>query len=115
MTDSRFSAPGKPATAFEHELLRLADSLEDPWVEVAGIVGLDATLLIMDRFERCLLSCPQRQAFIGRLHRTWLDMETLRLRRLRVPPKQVAEKLGIRPRSIRRRVVRALRRTPRRY
>lgn len=116
MKDNRFSTPGKPATEFEHDLLRNAEQkgLEDPWVEVAQLVGLDATLRIMDRFERCILSCPQRSTFIARLHRVWLDQESLRLHRARVSNREVAVKLNVTERSVPRRVARALRTAGRR-
>lgn len=110
MIDRRFSSPGQPATEFERDLLANAQALEDPWVEIVQIIGLDATLAVMDRFERCLLSCPQRSAFIGRLHRVWLDMETLRLRRARATNREIVQQLGITERSIRKRTSRALQR-----
>lgn len=115
MKDNRFSTPGKPATEFEHQLLDNAKALEDPWVEIAQLVGLDNALTIMDRFERCILSCPQRVTFVGRLHRVWLDQECLRLHRARVSNREVSHTLKVTERSVPRRVARALRAVGRRY
>lgn len=115
MKDNRFSTPGKPATEFEHQLLDNAKTLEDPWVEIAQLVGLDNTLTIMDRFERCILSCPQRATFVARLHRVWLDQECLRLHRARVSNREVSRTLKVTERSVPRRVARALRTVGRRY
>lgn len=107
--DSDFSRVGKPATAFERELLARAKALEDPWVEVAGIIGLDATLQVMDRFASCLLSIPSRDAFVRRLHTVHLDAEVLRLRREGKTNREVADLLSINERSVRKRKARALR------
>jgi hypothetical protein len=114
VTDPRFSRPGKPATTFEQELLRQSATLEDPWVEVASIIGLDATLAVMDRFARCLLSCPSRQAFVGRLLCVWQDQETLRLRRItpRLSNREIARRVGVPLETLRKRTARALKRVP---
>ena len=107
MADRRFSKQGQPATDFERDLLLQSQALEDPWVEIAQIIGLDAALAVMDRFERCLLSCPSRTAFITRMHRVWLDIETLRLRHKGAPNRRIVQQLGVTDRSIRKRVARA--------
>lgn len=109
MNDPEFSGVGKTATAFERELLARAASLEDPWVEVAGIIGLDATLQVMDRFASCLLSIPSRAAFVRRMYAVYLDGECLRLRREGLTNRQVAARLGINERTVRHRKARALR------
>ena len=105
MTDPEFSRVGKPATTFERELLARAKTLEDPWVEVASIIGLDATMQVMDRFASCLLSIPSRDAFVRRLYTVWLDAEILRLRRAGKTNREVAEMFGIHERCVRKRKV----------
>ena len=109
VTDPEFSRVGKPATTFERELLARAKTLEDPWVEVASIIGLDATMQVMDRFASCLLSIPSRDAFVRRLYTVWLDAEILRLRRAGKTNREVAEMFGIHERCVRKRKARALR------
>lgn len=110
MSDPKFSRPGQPATAFEHDLLRDASQLEDPWVEIAGIVGLDATLKVMDQFARCLLSCPPRDAFMARLLRVWQDQELVRLsrQRPRLSNGEIAQRVMMSRDNIRKRFPRAL-------
>ena len=110
--DDRFSRDGAPATDFERQLLARCRELEDPWREIADAVGLDAVLRIMDLFHSCHLTVPRRASFVARLHRVWLDAETLRMRRARVPDHEIAAKLEIKPRSIRRRLSRVLKRGP---
>ena len=112
VTDRKFSTVGKAASAFEHELLAHAAHLEDPWVEIAGIIGLDKTLLVMDRFARCLLSVPARDAFVARMHRVWLDDEVLRLSRIRprLSNADIESLLHIPRNSLRRKKARALKR-----
>lgn len=117
MIDRRFSSPGQLATDFERELLANAQALEDPWVEITQIIGLDATLAVMDRFERCLLSCPARDAFVKRLHRVWQETEILRL--LQVRPRltyaEIAKRVGMKRDTMIKRRSRALKRVhPRR-
>lgn len=112
MTDRRFSTPGKPCTDFERELLEQACDLEDPWVEIAQMVGLDVTVVIMDRFERNLLSCPARRAFMSRLHRVWVD-KAIRQMRVTSPGisyREISQRLGVTEGSLRKRNFRATRR-----
>ena len=114
MADKRFSAPGKPATEFEHDLLRSVTQLEDPWADIARMIGLDNTLRVMDRFARCQLSCPPRQAFIRRLAVVWQETEVLRLlqQRPRIPDREIAASVGISRECLRKRRARALKRPP---
>lgn len=110
MTDPTFSRPGQLPTAFEQELLDNAAQLEDPWVEIAGIAGLDATLRIMDSFARCLLSCPPRDVFVQRMLRVWQDQELVRLssHRPRIPKSEIARRVCMSSDNIRKRLPRAI-------
>lgn len=114
MTDQRFSALGKPASEFEHDLLANSEELEDVWVEISGIVGIDHAMAIMDRFSGCLLSVPKRSDFVKRMYRVFVDREVLRLRkhRPRMSNAEISTTLGVSERSIRRRLSRVLRRGP---
>lgn len=114
MADKRFSTPGKPATEFEHGLLENSDALEDPWCDIARVIGLDNTLLVMDRFAHCQLSCPSRDAFVQRLHRVWQDVETQRLLQLRprLTMREIAGRIGVTRECLRKRRARALKRVP---
>lgn len=115
MSDSRFSSTGEPATLFETELLARCKALEDPWVEISNIVGLDAALAVMDLFASCLLSVPPRRAFVARIHRVWLEGEVLRLKREGMPNVEIAHRLGVRTRTVRQYSARLMRRaTPKR-
>lgn len=115
MTDSRFSGTGKPATAYETELLAHCKALEDPWVEIANKIGLDHAMSVMDLFASCLLSVPPRGAFVARLHRVWLEGEVLRLKREGLRNVEIATRLGVRTRTVRQYSARLMRRaTPKR-
>lgn len=116
VTDARFSKPGKPATDFEQDLLKAAAVLEDPWVEIANMVGLDNAMRIMDAFARCHLTCPARESFVARMHRVWQETETLRLLQVRprLTMRDIAHRIGVPRETFRKRRARALRRVPRR-
>ena len=115
MSEKRFSNPGQPATEFERELLRSAAVLEDPWVEIANIVGLDHALRIMDSFARCHLTCPPRSAFVARMHRVWQETEIVRLLaiRPRLTTRDLAHRIGLPVKTLHKRRSRALKRVPR--